>query len=47
MLLFSGLMAIAIYPVMAVGMRVFSDTPVIVALLLIHILKLRICGALS
>lgn len=40
MLLFSGLMAIAIYPVMAVGMRVFSDTPVIVALLLIFLMML-------
>lgn len=40
MLLFSGLMAIAIYPVMAVGMRAISDTPVIVALLLIFLMML-------
>ncbi|MBM7141787.1 MFS transporter [Acinetobacter sp. 105-3] len=40
MLLFSSLMAIAIYPVMAIGMRTFSDSPVIVALLLIFLMML-------
>lgn len=40
MLLFSGLMAIAIYPVMAIGMRAFSDSPMMVALLLIFLMML-------
>lgn len=40
MLLFSGLMAIAIYPVMAIGMRIFSYSPTIVALLLIFLMLL-------
>lgn len=40
MLLFSGLMAISIYPVMAIGMRYFSDTPFMVALLLIFLMML-------
>lgn len=40
MLLFSGLMAIAIHPVMAIGMRAFSDSPMMVALLLIFLMML-------
>lgn len=34
------LMAIAIYPVMAIGMRAFSDSPMMVALLLIFLMML-------
>lgn len=40
MLLFSALMAIFIYPVMAIGMRYFSDAPVMVAALLIFLMLL-------
>lgn len=40
MLLFSSLMAISIYPVMAIGMRYFSDTPIMVAALLIFLMLL-------
>ena len=40
MLLFSSLMAISIYPVMAIGMRYFSDTPMMVAALLIFLMLL-------
>lgn len=38
MLLFSGLMALAIYPVMAIGMRSFNDSPFIIALLLVFLM---------
>lgn len=37
-LLFSGLMALAIYPVMAIGMRSFNDSPFIIALLLVFLM---------
>ena len=40
MLAFSGLMAIFIYPVMAVGMPYFSGSPIIVALLLIFLMMI-------
>lgn len=40
MLLFSGLMAIFIYPVMAIGMRHFSYSPFMVAALLIFLMLL-------
>lgn len=38
MLLFSGLMALAIYPVMAIGMRSFNDSPFVIALLLVFLM---------
>ncbi|WP_216934210.1 MULTISPECIES: MFS transporter [unclassified Acinetobacter] len=40
MLLFSSLMAITIYPVMVLGMRAFSSSPFIVALLLIFLMMI-------
>ena len=40
MLLFSSLMAIAIYPVMVLGMRAFSSSPLIVAFLLIFLMMI-------
>ncbi|MGE8537772.1 MAG: MFS transporter [Acinetobacter sp.] len=38
MLLFSGLMALATYPVMAIGMRSFNDSPFVIALLLVFLM---------